>query len=110
MTTPVRLGPRFLDAADEAITLNVRGLAAVALQLLGTWVGTVSFEATVDGDTWVAINMFPPDSTTAATTATANGVFLGHCAGLEAVRARFSTRTSGTVRAFMQGADSPGRF
>ena len=110
MSAPVRIGPRFLDAADEAITIGVRGLAGVALQLAGTWVGTVTFEATVDADTWVTFNMVPAASATPASTATSNGAWSANCSGFEAVRARFSTATSGIVRATMQGCAGAGRF
>lgn len=112
MTNAPRVGPTFLDAAEEAITFSVRGLGGVGLQLTGTWAGTVSFEALIDGDafTWVAFNMVPSNSATAASSATANGGWSANCAGYEAVRARFSTVTSGTVRAVMQGAEAAGRF
>lgn len=110
MSSPFRHGPRGLDAADEAITHSVRGLAGVALQLFGTWVGTVTFEATIDGNVWVAFNMVPSNSATPASTATANGCFSANCGGYEAVRARFSTATSGAVQAYLQGSVSAGRF
>jgi hypothetical protein len=110
MTNAPRVGPLFLDATDELISISARGLAGVALQLLGTWTGTVSFEATVDGNTWVAFNMVPAASATAASSATANGAWSANCAGFEAVRARFSTATSGTVQAIMQGSEAAGRF
>ena len=112
MTNAPRVGPTFLDAADDAMLMGVRGLGGVSLQLTGTWVGTVSFEAIVDGDadTWVAFNMVPSASATAASSATANGAWSANCAGYEAVRARFSTVTSGTVRALMQGAEAAGRY
>ena len=110
MTNAPNVGRTLLDATDEAIAMNVRGLGAVALQLLGTWSGTVSFEATVNGATWVAFNMVPSNSATAASSATANGVWSANCAGYEAVRGRFSTATSGTVEAYLQGAEAAGRY
>lgn len=107
-----RVGPLFLDATDELISINVRGEAGVGLQLLGTWVGTMSFEALIDGDAnvWVAFNMVPSNSATAASSATANGAWTANCGAYEAVRARFSTATSGTVRATMQASEAAGRF
>lgn len=105
-----RVGPSFLATTNADISLNVRGLGGVALQLNGTWTGTVTFEATVNGDTWVAFNMVPAASATPASTATAGGCWSANCAGYEAVRARFSTATSGTVKALMQGAAAAGRF
>ena len=106
------VGPLFLEAADDAIPLNVRGSAGVGLQLTGTWSGTVSFEALVDGEanTWVAFNMVPSNSATAASTATGNGAWSANCAGYEAVRARFSTATSGTVRALLLATEGAGRY
>lgn len=110
MTSPVRIGPRVLDAADEVIQIGTRGLAGVALQLLGTWSGTVTFEATVDGNNWVTFNMVPSASATPASTATSNGCWSANCAGYEAVQARFSTATSGAVQAYLQGCAGAGRF
>jgi len=102
--------PTLLDAADEAARLDVRGYGAVGIQLTGTWVGTVTFEATIDGVTWVALNMVPSNSATAASTSTANGAWTANVAGYTTVRARFSTATSGTVQVYLQGTVSAGRF
>lgn len=110
MSDSPRVGPRVLDAVDEAILLSVRGLGGVGLQLVGTWAGTVSFEATIDGETWVAFSMAPSNSATTATSATVNGAWSANCAGYEAVRARFSTATSGAVQAFLQGSAEAGRY
>lgn len=103
-------GPVFLDALDEAAYINVRTGAGVGLQLVGTWSGTVSFEATLDGRTWVAFNMVPSNSATAASSATANGAWSANCAGYEAIRARFSTATSGTVEVHLQVTEAAGRY
>lgn len=112
MSASPRVGPLFLDAVDELISINTRGTAGVGLQLLGTWVGTVSFEALIDAEanTWVAFNMVPSNSATAASSATANGAWSANCGGYEAVRARVSAYTSGTVRAVMQASEGAGRF
>ena len=111
MSIGARVGPTFLDAADEVAAINVRGQAAVGLQLAGTWSGTVTFECKIeDADTWVTFNMVPSASATAASTATANGVLTANCAALEAVRARFSTATAGTVRATLTASQSAGRY
>lgn len=110
MNSAPRIGPVLLDAVEEEITMNVRGLAGVGLQLAGTWAGTVSFEATLNGRTWVAFNMVPSNSATPASSATATGCWSANCAGYEAVRARFSTATSGAVEAWMEGTEGAGRF
>lgn len=94
-------------AVVEAATLNdaatVLGLPSPgqwAVQLTGTWSGTVTFEATVDGTNWVSFQLNPTTAFAAASltaTATANGVWTGPTYGVAGVRARFSTATSGTV-------------
>lgn len=110
MTSPVRIGPRVIDADEEDVKQGVRGLASFGVQIRGTFVGTLQFEGTIDGETWVAVNMFPPNSTVAATSATATGTWLGHCGGLDAVRVRASAWTSGDADIFIQAAEGAGRF
>lgn len=110
MIPSAEIGPRDLDATDELIQINVRGMGAVGLQFTGTWAGTVSFEATMDGLTWVALNMVPSNSATAASSATANGAWTANIGGFDSVRARFSTDTSGTVTATLLGCAAAGRY
>lgn len=70
--------------------------AVVAFQVTGTWTGTISFEATVDGSNWVALEVESVgNSATLATSTTANGIFRAVVLGLSQVRARL-TWTSGT--------------
>lgn len=78
------------------VGLNLGGYASVAVQLSGTWTGTVSFESQLDGTNWVAVNVVPSNGTTLVTTATGNGVWYATVIGAQ-FRARFSTATSGTV-------------
>ena len=110
MSTPHQVKDRLLDATDEVARLGVEGCGGVAIQLLGTWSGTVTFEATVEGNTWVALTMFPSNSATGASTATANGVWSSNVAGYTAVQARFSTATSGGVRVTVRSCQASGRW
>lgn len=96
-----------LSSATSA-SLNVAGYASVAFQFTGTWVATVQFEGSVDGSTYVALNATPPNSTTAVTSAAANGVWFATVAGLKFARARVSAYTSGTVVVTIQAALSGG--
>ena len=98
-----------LTAAQDALTLEVRGAGAVGLQLTGTWSGTVSFEASIDGATYVAFNMVPSNSATAASSATAAGCWSANCGGYAIVRARCSAYTSGTINVTLQSAGSGGK-
>lgn len=100
-------GPRrggSLTAADVSVALEVRGYARAGIQLTGTFTGTVTFEATIDGNTWVAFNMTPSNSGTDASTSTAAGAWRKDCGGFAAVRARMSSYTSGTAIVTIQGA------
>lgn len=87
-------------ANDAATVVGLPSPGEVAVQLTGTWSGTVTFEATVDGTNWVSLQLNPTTALAAASltaTATANGVWVGKTFGVAGVRASFSTATSGTV-------------
>jgi hypothetical protein len=81
------------------IGVNLGGYTHVAVQLTGTWTGTVTFEVSVDnGTTWVTQNMLPSTGTqTAVTSATANGVWYSSQLVGSQFRARFSTATTPPV-------------
>ena len=89
--------------ADQAATvLGLPSPGEWAVQLAGTWSGTVTFETTVNNVNWVSFELNPTtdlSNTTSSLTATAtsNGVWTGATRGVAGVRARFSTATSGTV-------------
>jgi hypothetical protein len=101
LTAPI--GPNFaqgtVTATDEAITL-VRFITwnFCGIQITGTWSGTITFEATVDGTNWVAISVTPFASVTLTSTATANGCWSVQNVGFAGLRARFSTASSGTPK------------
>lgn len=87
------------------LTLAMGGSGAVAIQIQGTFVGTVSFEGSVDGATFVALGLTPIGTTTPATSATTTGVWSGvNVGGLAQVRARMSAYTSGTAIVNVQSA------
>lgn len=74
------------------------------IKLSGTWSATVQFEATADPLTvlptaasWVALSATPSNSTTTATSATANGAWQVNISGYQRIRIRVSAYTSGTV-------------
>lgn len=85
--------------ANDAVTLDIADANYCAVQLAGVWTGTVTFEASLDGVTFVTLNMLPSTSTTPAGTSTGNGVWSILCGGYRLFRARFGTASSGTVSA-----------
>lgn len=79
------------------LSLSVTGNGSVGIQITGTWTGTITFEGSVDGRTFQAITMFPTNSTTGASTTTANGVWSTSVGGLTIFRARMSTYGTGSA-------------
>ena len=76
------------------------GYARLAVQITGTFTGTVTFECTIDGTNWVALEMTSIGaSATVSTTATAAGIWVADVRGLVQVRARVSAYTSGAITA-----------
>ena len=87
-----------LNASDEALTLTALNADSVVLQVTGTFTGTITFEASVDGTNYVALAMKASTQTTATTlvtTTTTTGVFSLNIQGLPNFRARMSAYTSG---------------
>ncbi len=89
--------------------MGVAGYGTVGIRLSGSFTGTVTFEGSVDGSTFIALTVSTFGGTT-ATTASGGGQWLASCAGLTVVRCRMSAYTSGTVAVFIQAVphDRPG--
>lgn len=81
---------------DAATVLGLPSSGNVAVQITGTLSATITFEVTVDGTNWVAFNMTPSNSGTAASTATAVGAWSASTGGYAGVRARCSAYSSGS--------------
>lgn len=79
--TPVSDGPYY------SLTAQVRGITTA----------TITWEGTIDGSNWVAIQATNLTSGTAATTTESDGLFRLTVHGLQMVRARISAYTSGTI-------------
>lgn len=95
-----------LTNTDDAIAISCVGKGSVGVQLTGTWTGTVTFEASLDGTNYVAIKGTPLASVTGASTATGNGLWQVPVSGMNLFRARFSTASSGTVVATLQSCEA----
>jgi hypothetical protein len=96
--------------ATACVSMPVTSLTnTIGIQVTGTFVGTVTFEVTVDGTNWVAAAAVVTAATTArVTTATAAGLWQLPVAGFVAARVRCSAFTSGTINVTMnRSAASP---
>jgi hypothetical protein len=79
------------------------GYNTVCCQVLGTFVGTITFEETLDGTNWVSSAGYPSGGTASAssatytTTATAPGIWTFPIPARYQFRARISAYTSGSI-------------
>jgi len=90
-------------ATGNGSPFEVRGYATTVIQITGTFVGTVTFESSLDGANWVAVQAVNLNDGTVGTTATAPGLYRIPTAALADIRARVSAWTSGTITAQARG-------
>ncbi len=84
-------------ANAQTITLVPGGNANVGVQVSGTWVATIVFEATIDGTNWFSIEVFPVGDIAAVASVTTNGQWRFPSSGFNQVRAKTTSYTSGTA-------------
>lgn len=100
-----------LAGAAQVVTLALAGQSAAAAQITGTWVGTITFEASLDGTTWTAINAVSASTSSPQTTTTVNGLYRITPGGLQQFRANMSAFTSGSATVLLRaGAGTGGVF
>jgi hypothetical protein len=89
-----------LTAAESVVGGNIEGADHVVFQVTGTWVGTITFEVSVNGTNYVSQackKSSEVNATTLATTRTDNGVASIQTVGVPFFRLRMSAYTSGTA-------------
>lgn len=87
-----------ITALNGAVAVSCAGAGSAAVNITGTWSATLIFEGTTDASTWVGITALSSGSgSTAATTISANNLFVVNCGGYAQVRVRASAFTSGTA-------------
>ena len=98
--------------STASVTLStINSTETVGIILTGTWVGTIVFEATIDGTNWFAVdgvNFVSSGSFVSSTTA--NGQWQINVAGTQSVRARCSAFTSGTIVVTLRGTIAGGNI
>jgi hypothetical protein len=74
---------------------------SICIQITGTFVGTVTFQASNDNTNWFGLvgKLSSDGSGTLGATATATGIFIASLVGYQYVRARLTAYTSGTATA-----------
>jgi hypothetical protein len=101
-----------LNGVGLASTITgLNGASTAAVNVLGTWVGTIAFECSVNGSDWVACNGTPFASTGAlVTTSTSNGAWQFDVAGCTSFRVRCSAWTSGTIITYLKTSTGTSMF
>lgn len=81
---------------------------SVSIQITGTWTGTITFQGSTDGSTYVSLLMSSATAGTGATSTTSNGVFSAARAGLTSIRATATAAMTGTAVIRIQQGGSLG--
>lgn len=97
-----------LPSLNSCVVLPVQGMGTGSVQLTGTFTGTVSFTVSNNGTNYTAVNMTPPNSTTAVTSSTSTGLWSGAVAGYRYFRACMTSYTSGAANAVLSASLSGG--
>jgi hypothetical protein len=95
-----------LTAAQVAATIGgITAPGMFSVQIVGTLTATITFELTIDGTNWVAVELHPTTdlaNTALTTTAAAAGVWVSHIAtiasGFRARCSAFTSATDATIR------------
>ena len=102
-----------LQAAAEAngngTPINLSGIAALAVQITGTFSATINFEATIDGTNWIAAKAIDLNTGSPINTTTATGIFMFNVPGLRLFRARISSYSSGSVTITAVASSAPAK-
>lgn len=97
-----------LAALNATVALPLNGSAGAAVQISGTWAGTVTFEGTLDNATWFPINAVSASTSQPQTTTTVNGLYRLTPGGLASIRSNMSAFTSGTATIGMRASAGAG--
>ena len=94
------------EATGNGYIFDVGGKASLTLQVTGTFSGTVTFEASLDGSNWVSRSGID-GSGNKATTATTTGIYQFNIDGIKYFRARISAYTSGSITVIARATPFP---
>lgn len=86
-----------LSALGSVVVPTAGGNGVVGIQVSGTFVATLAFEATTDGTNWFAVNGVASVIGTQVSTTTAPGQWRVNSGGYQQVRVRATAYTSGTI-------------
>jgi hypothetical protein len=90
-----------ITAATQTVSLATAGLSSCGIQITGTWVGSLTFEGTIDATNWVQIRAVQFGGTLVGGT-TVNGLFFAQIGGLQQFRVYGTTLSSGTATIYLE--------
>jgi len=100
-------GSGTISALNGAVTVTIPTSSTVAVNITGTWVATLSFEASTDGTNFFTVLATPAAGGLAVSTTTANGAFVSGAGGYLTFRVRASAYTSGTATVSYNADSTP---
>jgi hypothetical protein len=80
-----------------SVVLAIVGQASYAVQVTGTWVGTLQFEGSVDGVNYTPLVVRLAGTSTYIINATTNAIYRGNCSAYKNIRVISIAWTSGTA-------------
>ena len=81
---------------NSLIMMDVVGMNSLAIQVSGTWTGTLTFECSLTGQDFVALSGIAVNGVATLSTATVNGIYRFNIAGIAKVQVRFTAATTGS--------------
>jgi hypothetical protein len=94
-----------LTAAAQTVALALNGNSAAAVQVSGTWIGTLQFEGSADGGaTYSAVNAVAASTSYPQPTTSVNGLYRLTPAGLSHLRVNMTAFTSGSASITIRGS------
>jgi hypothetical protein len=98
-----------LRSNGACVSMDVAGMGAGAVQIAGTYVGTIAFTVSLDGGTYEAVNGTPPSGTTGVgSVSDAQGIWGVSVAGMRFLRACMTAYTSGTATVTLSASAAGG--
>lgn len=95
--TVIDSGTACVTAPTACATFNIQNATSVALDISGTWTGTLTFEGSANGGTFNSILVTNTATGAKVTTTNANGTFSVPNGGFIVVRARATATVTGTA-------------
>ncbi len=95
--TDARAATATLTTLNAEAVADLNGHCVAMFDIRGTWTGTISFEATVDGTNYVAVTAINQATQAMVISTTASGIFIMGCTGFRRIRARISAAPTGAA-------------